>query len=403
MKKFFFFAPLLVAALCITSCGSDDDEPTPTGTENTGGSSESTDDTTPKKDTTVNWDSIATQATNTLINYFWNSTGYFNNESGVANGDGWNYWPQAHAMDVIIDAYKRTGNTKYSDLFDKWYTGVKHQSGGNYTNNYYDDEEWITLTMLRLYEVTNESKYLDTALLLWEDIKTGWNTTYCNGGVAWTHDQLWSKNACSNAPASLIACRLYAIRHQAEDLEWAKKIYTWTRNKLFNASGGLYDNIDGRTNTTATFTLSYNQGTFLASALLLYQLTTDADEPDRITWLKDARRAANHCVTSCIDTTYNVIRNEGDGDGALFKGIFMRYFIDLINEPDLEENYRTIFINFFNHNAEVLWKYGIFNKRQLFFGPSWTEGPNGSTNLNSQVSGCTMLEMKARYENSLSE
>ena len=28
---------------------------------------------------------------------------------------------------------------------------------------FYDDMEWIALTMIRLYEVTDEAKYLDTA------------------------------------------------------------------------------------------------------------------------------------------------------------------------------------------------------------------------------------------------
>lgn len=71
--------------------------------------------------------------------------------------------------------------------------------------------EWIALTMIRLYEVTDEAKYLDTAKQLWNWIKEGWNEEYCNGGIAWNHGDVWSKNACSNGPAGLIACRLYQI------------------------------------------------------------------------------------------------------------------------------------------------------------------------------------------------
>ena len=100
-------------------------------------------------------------------------------------------------MDVMIDAYNRTGDSKYSDLFDKWYVGIKAKNGGSYWNNFYDDMEWIALTMIRLYEVTDENKYLETSQEMWNEIKTGWND-YAGGGIAWTHDQLWSKNACSN-------------------------------------------------------------------------------------------------------------------------------------------------------------------------------------------------------------
>lgn len=52
--------------------------------------------------------------------------------------------------------------------------------------------EWIALTMIRLYEVTDENKYLETSQEMWNEIKTGWND-YAGGGIAWTHDQLWSK------------------------------------------------------------------------------------------------------------------------------------------------------------------------------------------------------------------
>ena len=64
-------------------------------------------------------------------------------------------------MDVLIDAYIRTHDAKYKDCFDKWYAGINSKNGGSYWNNFYDDMEWIALTMIRLYEVTDEAKYLD--------------------------------------------------------------------------------------------------------------------------------------------------------------------------------------------------------------------------------------------------
>jgi len=342
----------------------------------------------------VNWEEAANLGTDALIEYFWNEDrGYFNNQSGVANGDGWNYWPQAHAMDVVIDAYLRTGNEKYSSMFGQWYEGIKHQSGGSHYNDFYDDEEWIVLTMLRLYEVTGEDRYINTALDLWNDIKTAWNTEYGGGGMAWKHTQPWSKNACSNAPASLIACRLYSIRKEAEDLEWALKIYGWTRDNLFNpATGAVYDGLNGQNGELNKISLTYNQGTFMATAHMLYKFTGDA------VYLKDARRAANFCITRCIDVSNNILRDEGNGDGELFKGIFMRYFVDMLNEKDLDQSYRNKFVTFFNNNAVVLWTRGVADKRQIFFGPKWENGPQGSTSLNGQTAGATMLEMKARFD-----
>lgn len=346
----------------------------------------------------TDWNEVADQSTAALVDYFWNADrGYFNEQSGVSSGDGWNYWSQAHAMDVVIDAYRRKPSDTYRAMMDSWYDGIRHQSGGSYFNDFYDDEAWITLTMIRLYEVTSDKKFLDTARMLWDDIKAGWNTEYCDGGLAWKHSQPWSKNACINAPGCLIACRLYSIEKLDDDLAWAKKIYDWARGYLFNpATGAVYDNIDGSSGNMGTFSLSYNQGTFMASAHYLYQFTSDP------IYLKDARRAANYCIsTGCVDAGNNVIRDEGDGDGALFKGIFMRYFTDMLGEPALDESIRNKFVTFFRNNAEVAWSKGIADKRQILFGPNWTVGPQGATNLNAQTSGCTMMEARARFENSL--
>lgn len=159
---------------------------------------------------TIDWQAAADSSSVSLINRFWNAQeGYFNYNNDQADGwnEAYNYWPQAHAMDVVVDAYLRTNDTRYSALFDAWYEGIKKKSSGVYWNNFYDDMEWIALTMIRLHEATGQNKYLQTAYQLWEWIKEGWND-YAGGGIAWNHDEPWSKNACSNGPAGLIAARL---------------------------------------------------------------------------------------------------------------------------------------------------------------------------------------------------
>ncbi len=342
----------------------------------------------------IDWNVAADQSSQALIDYFWNADrGYFNDLSEVDTGDGNNYWPQAHAMDVVIDTYKRTGKKELLPMMDQWYEGIKRQSYGSYFNEFYDDEEWIALTMVRLYEVTESDKYIMTTRMLWDDIKDAWNDEFAGGGIAWNRNDRWSKNACSNGPACLLACRLYQIEKRPEDLEWAKKIYEWMRNTLFNpATGAVADNINGNSGEINNLALSYNQGTFMASAHYLYKFT------DNEVYLKDARRAANFCISdgSCIDASNNVIRDEGDGDGALFKGIFMRYFVDLANEPDLDKNFRRKFVTFFKNSSETAWNKGIADYRQILYGPSWSLAPVGSTTLRAQVSGCTLMEARTR-------
>ncbi|MEG1380576.1 MAG: glycoside hydrolase family 76 protein [Bacteroidales bacterium] len=342
----------------------------------------------------IHWNEVADSSSVTLQNRFWNPTAHYFNNGSDESSLSWGYWPQAHAMDVLIDAFIRTKDSNYSALFDQWYTGIKQKNGNRYWNEFNDDMEWIALTMLRLYEVTDDTKYLETAQELWGYINAQWNDEYAFGGIAWKNDQPWSKNACSNGPASILASRLYKITKNEDDKKRAIEIYEWEKEHLFNmATGAVYDNINGQTGEIGKFSLSYNQGTFIGAAHELYKLTNDK------TYLNDARKAANFCISnsSMIDTGNNVLRDEGNGDGALFKGLFMRYFVELILEKDLDPIYKKKFYTFFNNNAEVLWRRGV-RKNDILFNSNWTSAPGLSTELNAQVSGCTLIEARAYYE-----
>ena len=339
----------------------------------------------------VDWSAAATSSTDMLISQFWNSEGYFNYGSNGSD-KGFQYWPNAHAMDVVIDAYLRTGSETYKGYFDKWFAGIKVKNGGTYLNNFYDDMQWNALTMLRLYNITKDEKYLTTVKALWTDIAAGWNETYAAGGIAWVKSQPYSKNACSNGPASLLAIRLYQVTKDEMYKEWAIKIYEWEKNTLFErATGAVYDNINGNTNAVSQVTLTYNQGTFMGAAVEIYQVTGDK------AYLNDAQKAANYTLTRCIDSSNNILRDEGDGDNALFKGIFMRYFLILLKQNDLNAAYRTKFETFFNNNAQIVWTKGAY-PQTLLFGKAWNEPPLGEAQLTAQASACMMIEAKAAFK-----
>lgn len=348
----------------------------------------------------IDWQDAANKSSQAFLDNFWNEDRDFFNYYPYkpdTPAEDWHYWPQAHAMDVVIDAFNRTGDAKYSEYFSKWHTGVKQKSGGDYFNDFYDDMEWICLTMIRLYESTQEDKYMETAQLIWDEIKTGWRETY-DGGILWNKTKT-SKNACSNGPAGIIAARLYQINNKQEDLDWAKKIYSWQRNKLFNEdTGAIYDNIDGD-NVIAEFSLTYNQGTHLGMAHELYKITGESE------YLTDACKAADYCISKLIDEKNNILKSEGTGDGGLFKGIFIRYFVKLLLEEDLNATDKERFVNFFNHNAQVLWTKGV-NRDELIYHHNWARivlAPDDKkvTDMPCQVSGCTMIEAKAFYEKAI--
>lgn len=353
------------------------------------------DDVKPDKDKdqdVIDWQAAADSSSSAFILSFWNPVENYFNYSNSGNTD-FHYWPQAHALDVTVDAYLRTGDNLYLTTINDWYEGVKAKNGNTFFNVFYDDMEWIALAMVRTYDATGQERYKTAALSVWDDIKTGWNDN-AGGGIAWKKDQLWSKNACSNGPASILAARLYQQFGDENDLEWALKIYNWQKETLFNPSNGsVYDNIDSRSGEIQkNWIFTYNQGTFLGAALELYSITGEK------VYLNDAQKAADYTLNALVNSNDRLLKSEGEGDGGLFKGIFIRYFTRLILHPDLSSGTKNRYVQFLKHNAESLWRKGT-NKQIVLFGPYWGDKPGSSTDLTTQTSGAMLMEAAALLEN----
>ncbi len=366
---------MLFGVVLFQACGKDDD---PVDDE--------------KKEYPINWSAAADSSSSNFIYSYWNAADHYFNYTNAGSKD-FHYWPQAHALDLMVDAYKRTNDNLYKTTINDWYSGVKAQNGNTFLNVFYDDMIWNSLAMLRAYNATNDEKYKTAAIEVWNDIKGGWNTTYANGGIAWKKDQPYSKNAVSNGPASIIGSRLYQQFGNTSDKEWALKLYDWEKEYLFNpASGAVYDGIDGRTNeTNKAWIFTYNQGTFIGAALELYNITKERG------YLNDAMKAADYTLNNLIDGNDRLLKSEGNGDGGLFKGIFIRYFTQLILHPELDSAVKKRYTLFLKHNAETLWRQGT-NKSLVTFGPYWKTKPGSSTDLTTQISGAMLIEAAALLE-----
>lgn len=370
MKKWLCILFLLPAL--ILSCGKDD-----------------ANDPVPDEDK-IDWNKAADGSSMALASLFWNpGEKWFNYDS---NGDAsWNYWPQAHALDVMTDAWLRTKDDRYKAYFDQWYAGVKARNGNTFENDYYDDMEWNALAILRVYQATGDTKFKEAALQIWEYIKTGWNTN-AGGGITWKKGMEYSKNACSNGPACILAARLYQEFGDESNKEWALKIYNWEKSTLFNQNNGaVYDNINSETGEIKKdWVFTYNQGTFIGSAVELYKIFNEK------AYLNDAMLAADYTTSSL--TSNSVLKSEGTGDGGLFKGIFIRYFTELIRQDRLDASAGKRYIQFIRYNAETLWTKGTTTPAVLF-GPDWTVKPGFVTGLTEQLSGCMLIEAAAALTN----
>ncbi|NIG54495.1 glycoside hydrolase family 76 protein [Chitinophaga sp. Cy-1792] len=335
-----------------------------------------------------NWSQIADSSLKGLLNNYWNQDKYFNQNN---NGNTtFNYWPNAHALDVLVDAYIRTGDAAIKTRMDDLLAGMKVKNGNTYINYFYDDMEWMTLACLRAFEATGDTKYKDVAVLLWNDIKGGWDAVW-GGGIHWNKDFSKNyKNTPANAPAVIIAARMYAITQQPDDIAWAKKIYDWEKAVLVDPVSGLvWDGInqDGSGNVVKNWNFTYNQGVFIGAGVELYKLTGQA------TYLNDALKTANNALGGTF-TKSNILNSEGNGDGGLFKGILVRYLMLLITDGSISSTDAAKFASFLQLNAETLWQKGT-SKPQMIFNKDWTV-PATNSDLTEQLSGEMLMDAAYR-------
>ena len=79
-----------------------------------------------------------------------------------------------------------------------------------------------------------------------------------------------SRNTCVNGPASELGAKLYETTRESIFLDWAVRIYDWTRRALLTSDGLFADQIapDG---TRTEVIWSYNQGSMIGAGVLLSQ------------------------------------------------------------------------------------------------------------------------------------
>lgn len=313
----------------------------------------------------VDWPKAADAAQAALQTEFYStSQNYFKETNNTK--DDFNYWWNAHALDLLVDGYNRTKNPVYLTRMKKLLQGILVKNGNTYRNNYYDDMEWLSLACLRAYDATADIEYKNVAVQLWGWIKGGW-TSVKNGGISWEVNKPESKNACSNGPAAIIAARLYQLDKKQDDLDWALKIYAWEKTYLVDASRGLV--WDSYGNTTEEYIFTYNQGTYIGAALELYRITKNE------TYLKDAIRNANYVMNDQNKFSPNkVLKGENSGDGGLFKGIFVRYLGQLAMKGTLDDYTRKSYVSYLKNNGQSLYTKATKLPENVF-GPDWVNKP----------------------------
>ena len=237
------------------------------------------------------------------------------------------FWGDAEMFESILDAFETTGDKTYQTYFDELYKNFVSRNSGDWSGNEYNDDiSWMVLACIRGYKFFGTSDYLTKA-------KTNFDKMYARakqpyGTLIWKQSQenKLSTNSCVNCPATVAACYLGQLTGDSTYFDKALSIYAGQRKLLFEASTGrVYDSrawtsTGGMSSDFNTWASTYNQGTMLGSALMLYDYTKNP------MYKEDAEKIYEYTVTHMTDNNGIIsVCQTIQGDLTNFKGIFMRY------------------------------------------------------------------------------
>lgn len=332
----------------------------------------------------------AARATQALFKRHWDEgNGLFHSRWPVPPEPRFDYWWQAHALDLLVDAFDRTDERIWLDRGINLFRGIVRKNRG-LTNDYYDDMLWLALAVQRLNVHAKNERLTGAVDRLWKDILTGRNDHH-GGGISWRKPQRDYKSVPSNAPAVILGARLFREKGDQQALEIAQDVFRWLEEKLVDPESGLlWDGInrrgDGRTDRGWIF--SYNQGTYIGAALELHRVTGEG------TYLEKSRRTALAAMARLVDGN-GILRERGLGDGGLFKGVFVRYLAELARADEVSALRCT---DFLGRQADSLWKLAQ-PLADPTFPASWAgAGERGRDELAVQLSAAVLFEQVAALE-----
>lgn len=335
---------------------------------------------------------------------------WYNETTGLWETTGW--WNSANALTMLADfvavdssldavakhVFRNTFSqaqkaslatvkvmTPYSVIT---YTGPYFPSGivapkngfAGFLNDYYDDEAWWALAWLKIYDLTKEPQYLQTAIDIFDDMTKAWGEP-CGG--LWWNKQHSYKGAIENGLFLTVAAQLANRASNKEYyLQWAQKQWDWFQgtgmiNEHYNINNGI--NLTTCRNDDG-IVWSYNQGVILGGLLELNKAAPDE------TYLTMAERIALAGIKFLSDSNgilHDPCEPDCGGDGPQFKGILMRNLQKLhLALPN--DRYKK----FINENADSIWLNDRGSGNQL--GLVWS-GPFKGATASTQSSAADAL------------
>ena len=248
-------------------------------------------------------------------------------------------WGEAETLETILDVYEATGDQRLLNIHESCYNYMKYHVGEYWDNgvavsgynwwgyNYNDDVMWLIIDAIRAYLLTGKQMYLNDAKRNFDLI---WNRAYLGyvGLLRWAEQDgdRNGANSCVNGPTEVAACYIALATGDESYYEKARELYSNQRQYLFEpGTGKVFDSVvfnpdDVTVTSKNTWASTYNQGTMLGAAVLLYRHYGDEQ------YKRDAEKIISY-ARSALCNNHGIVRvcQNANEDFQGFKGILMRY------------------------------------------------------------------------------
>ncbi|KAK7920102.1 hypothetical protein PG985_008124 [Apiospora marii] len=322
---------------------------------------------------------------------------YYDNKTGRWDPTG-NWWYSGVALQSIADYMQTTGSRDYLaqaqhtiDIqrapLDWW-----PQGGGDFRADSTDDTGWWALALLRMYELTGNSTYLDIAKDDETYIYQYWKPDTCKGGIIWDIETQSYKGAISNELYLELAATLHNLI-QGDTFYLNRSLNQW---QWFNGSGMINsqwlinDGLLGPPGNDSSVcpnnsdrVWTYNQGVVLGGLVELNKATGDQSYLDTATKIADAVINSATLSPSGVLTEDCDKPESCDINGFAFKGIFMNRLAKL-NKALSGSPYS----DYIRANEQTA--YSTARNGSDFYGGYWQK-PFDGRDLGKQLSGVQLL------------
>jgi predicted alpha-1,6-mannanase (GH76 family) len=312
---------------------------------------------------------------------FWNGANQYLDAVEPTNGQSTGYWTYAQAFDALLDGVERTGGRHFGGLVRSFYSG---QEARGWSSDYYDDENWMALALMRVFDWTNDRAHLDRAAALFQDIVNAWDATSSRPGGIWWDRAHTQKATASNAGPVITGARLAGKTGNATHLAFARQAYDhWRTTMVDPVTYQVSDHVnpDG---TIVRWRFTYNEGLMIGAAVELYLATGEAR------YWNDAHSIAAAMIrdqtrsTAAGTVLFDGTNSGCTGDCAQFKGIGYRYLAALFRLDPSHVEYRPVL----EGSATALWTLARAPSSGLF-SIDWG-GPTLATAITGQQSSAVM-------------